>query len=82
MPGARKILRFAHLAVGIWIAIFIFSPLRLDDTATFYARISLVGLTLSGWFFGSCPGSRDLSGVPRLPAVLNKQVQLRRGFHM
>jgi len=55
MPGARKILRFAHLAVGIWIAIFIFSPLRLDDTATFYARISLVGLTLSGLVLWQLP---------------------------
>lgn len=55
MPGARKILRFAHLAVGIWIAIFIFSPLRLDDTAAFYARISIVGLTLSGLVLWQLP---------------------------
>lgn len=55
MAHVRNILRIAHLAVGIWIAIFVFSPLRLDDTAALYAQISIVSLGLSGLVLWQLP---------------------------
>lgn len=55
MPSVRKTLRAAHIIVGIWIAIFIFSPLRQDPTATSFAQISVIGLTISGIIMWQLP---------------------------
>lgn len=55
MGNARKIIRVAHIFVGIWIAIFIFSPLRLDPTATLVAQVSVIGLSISGIILWQLP---------------------------
>lgn len=40
----RKLLRWSHVAIGLMIGTYIFSPLHLDPTATLMARLSLVPL--------------------------------------
>lgn len=48
MSSVRKLFRVVHILTGIWIAIFVFSPLRMDPVATLFAQISVIGLTISG----------------------------------
>lgn len=55
MSLVRKIFRVAHILAGIWIAIFIFSSVRLDPTATLFAQISVICLTVSGTIMWQLP---------------------------
>lgn len=48
MSRARIVLRWAHIVAGVWIAVFVLSPLRLDPTAVIAAQVTVIGLTMSG----------------------------------
>jgi hypothetical protein len=44
----RLLLRWSHVAIGVLIGAYVFSPLHADPTATLLARVALipvVGLT-------------------------------------
>ncbi|MFM8820962.1 MAG: hypothetical protein ACKOD3_10580 [Phenylobacterium sp.] len=48
MLGFRRLLRFVHIAGGIYLGAFVFSPLIESATAAAAARAVAVGLLMSG----------------------------------
>jgi hypothetical protein len=61
MPLLRRAFRWAHILAGVWLSVFVFSPLRLDPAATIVAQVTIIGMVVSGLAIWQWPRLMKLS---------------------